>query len=163
VIESFRSEADLIERAKAIAASLLAARRFPLLFGLRGDLGTGKSTWARAMLRGLGHTGRVPSPTYTLLEHYELPPVHVIHLDLYRLAAEEEIENLGIRDWLSNPSAWMLIEWPERAPRLQQRCDLLLDFAFLNETGRNVTFTGTTAAGIAAVRTFHEHNSDNEG
>ena len=119
--------------------------------GLRGDLGTGKTTWVRALLRGLGYTGRVPSPTYTLLEHYAVGDRDVLHLDLYRLGSEDELENLGIRDWLGRPRAWLLVEWPERAPRLAAGCDLLLDFAFAPQLGRNVTFTPQTTAGVAAL------------
>jgi tRNA threonylcarbamoyladenosine biosynthesis protein TsaE len=134
----------------------LIARRWhaaagALTVGLRGDLGTGKTTWVRALLRGLGYTGRVPSPTYTLLEHYAVGDRDVLHLDLYRLGSEDELENLGIRDWLGRPRAWLLVEWPERAPRLAAGCDLLLDFAFAPQLGRNVTFTPQTTAGVAAL------------
>ena len=160
LIVHFRSEADLIDFARGIAQRWRAARRYPLLIGLRGDLGSGKTTWVRAMLRGLGHAARVPSPTYTLLEHYALAPLHIIHLDLYRLAGEEELENLGVRDWLAQPDTWMLVEWPERAPRLEQRCDLLLDFKFLDPAGRSVTFAASTEAGIAALHDSPELNSN---
>jgi tRNA threonylcarbamoyladenosine biosynthesis protein TsaE len=80
---------------------------------LRGDLGAGKTTLVRGLLRALGHRGPVRSPTYTLIEPYEDldPPVH--HLDLYRLGDPEELDYLGLRDLVGGESL-LLIEWPER-------------------------------------------------
>jgi tRNA threonylcarbamoyladenosine biosynthesis protein TsaE len=134
------------------ARSLRGVSGRPLVVGLSGDLGSGKTTWARAMLRGLGYTGRVPSPTYTLLEHYALGGLDIVHLDLYRLASDAELENLGLRDWLSSPATWLLVEWPERAPRLAAQCDLTLKFAERAEGGRAITFETGTAAGIEALQ-----------
>ncbi len=147
---NFRSEAQLADAAGRLAQRWRAAAD-TLTIALRGDLGTGKTTWARALLRGLGYTGRVPSPTYTLLEQYRVAELEVVHLDLYRLAGEEELEQLGIRDWLARPGTWLLVEWPERAPRLLAGCDLVLDFAFEGPTGRRVTFAAPTPAGTAAL------------
>lgn len=150
LIGRFQTESQLADFAGA------AARRWIVLgclrIGLRGDLGTGKTTFARALLRGLGYAGRVPSPTYTLLEEYEVGDHRIVHLDLYRLASEEELENLGIRDWLARPRTWLLFEWPERAPRLTAAADLLLDFAFAAPAGREVSVTAQTPVGIEARR-----------
>jgi len=85
----------------------------PLTVYLQGDLGTGKTTLVRGILRGLGHTGPVRSPTYTLLEPYELQDMHLYHLDLYRLGDPEELEYLGLRDLLDAESV-LFVEWPER-------------------------------------------------
>jgi tRNA threonylcarbamoyladenosine biosynthesis protein TsaE len=101
----------------------------PLIVGLSGPLGVGKTTFVRGLLRGLGFTGRVPSPTYTLLEHYEIGALTVVHLDLYRLAEARELEYLGLRDWLALPFVWVLVEWPERGGRLAEGLDLRLAFA----------------------------------
>ena len=92
---------------------------------LLGDLGTGKTTLARGFLRACGVHGIVRSPTYTLLEVYATPGLSVLHLDLYRLSDPAELENLGLREWARNGSAW-LIEWPQRGAGRLPPADLLL-------------------------------------
>ncbi|WP_370520558.1 tRNA (adenosine(37)-N6)-threonylcarbamoyltransferase complex ATPase subunit type 1 TsaE [Thioalkalivibrio sp. XN279] len=87
-----------------------ACRQAPLVVHLEGPLGAGKTTLVRGLLRGLGHTGRVRSPTFTLLEPYELPRCEVAHLDLYRLADPAELDYLGLPDML-HPGALVLVEW----------------------------------------------------
>ena len=149
--KNFRSEAELIDSAGQFAKRLRSAGCRPLVIGLAGTLGSGKTTWARAMLRGLGFRGRVPSPTYTLLEQYEVGDLTLVHLDLYRLSGEAELENLGLRDWLADPNTWVVLEWPERAPELARRCDLVLEFADTGDNARQVTLRGTSRAGIEAL------------
>jgi len=149
--KSFRSEAELIDFAGQFARRLRSAGCRPLVIGLAGALGSGKTTWVRAMLRGLGLTGRVPSPTYTLLEEYELGDLRLVHLDLYRLTGDADLENLGLRDWLADPDTWVVFEWPERAPALARRCDLSLDFADAGDNARRVRLRGTSRAGIEAL------------
>jgi len=148
----FRSEAELVDFAGNAAARLRVAKRWPLIVGLRGELGAGKTTWVRALLRGLGYAARVPSPTYTLLEHYALAELAVVHLDLYRLGSEVELENLGFRDWLAAQATWVLVEWPERAPGLAARADLMLQLDDLGGSERRLTAQALTAAGIRALQ-----------
>jgi tRNA threonylcarbamoyladenosine biosynthesis protein TsaE len=146
------SEQAFAERAAAFARALRSARAWPLVIGLRGDLGSGKTTWVRAMLRGLGYTGRVPSPTYTLLEQYACDGLSVVHLDLYRLRGGDELENLGLRDWLEESCRWIAVEWPERAPQLAERCDLMLELAIPAPGRRRLTVTAASRAGTEALR-----------
>jgi len=148
----FRSEADLVEFASSTARRWSASGRYPLMIGLSGDLGAGKTTLARALLRGLGYTARVPSPTYTLLEHYRVGALSVVHLDLYRLSGEAELENLGLRDWLEQPATWLLIEWPERAPVLAARCDLVLAIEERGTDARRVSMRARTPSGSGALQ-----------
>lgn len=156
------SEPKFNELAAEFARTLAAARSWPLVIGLRGDLGSGKTTWVRAMLRGLGYQGRVPSPTYTLLEQYTCGELSVVHLDLYRLRSGEELENLGLRDWLAEPQLWIAVEWPERAPELAERCDLTLEFAIPASGGRRVTVIGRTGLGIEALKSVRQEAFNNE-
>jgi len=122
----FDSEAALVGAAGHAALAWRAAGVAPLVVGLSGDLGVGKTTFVRAMLAALGHTGRVPSPTYTLLEHYSLGDLNVVHLDLYRLKEPRELEYLGVRDWLAQPDVWVVAEWPERSDALVGALDLAI-------------------------------------
>jgi len=153
----FSSEAELIDFAGRAAVLLRDRKRWPLVVGLRGELGAGKTTWVRALLRGLGYTGRVPSPTYTLLEHYPVGGLTVVHLDLYRLSSEDELENLGLRDWLASAATWVLVEWPDRAPSLAARADLLLLLEDRGGSARKLTTRATTAAGIHALDESRKH------
>ena len=102
------------------------ARELAILY-LTGDLGAGKTTFARGFLRGLGETDAVRSPTFTLLELHELPGLTVLHVDLYRLRDASELEGLGLRDW-ARPGCLWLIEWPERAGSRLPPPDLILTF-----------------------------------
>jgi tRNA threonylcarbamoyladenosine biosynthesis protein TsaE len=94
---------------------------------LRGELGSGKSTFARGVLRALGVQGPIKSPSYTLLETYELPSVTAVHLDLYRLLDPEELEHLGLADF-HRPGFLWLVEWPERGAGRLPEADLQLQF-----------------------------------
>lgn len=106
------ADAAATERLGQGLAKGFAAHR-GLVINLHGDLGAGKTTLARGLLRALGVSGAIRSPTFTLLEPYQIGERSLIHLDLYRLNHAREIENLGLRDYPPGQT-WWLVEWPER-------------------------------------------------
>ncbi len=115
----------------------LAPRLAPTdLVFVAGDLGAGKTTLVRGILRGLGHDGPVPSPTFTLLEPYRIGGVDVIHADLYRLKDPGELEMLGMRDYLG--TCLCLVEWPERAGGWLPAPDWRIDLSGSGEAGRTL-------------------------
>jgi len=116
---------------------------------LYGELGAGKTTLTRGLLRGLGHHGRVKSPTYTLVESYPLPTLTVHHFDLYRMADPLEWEDAGFRDYFS-PETLCLIEWPDKAAGLAPAADIELTLAIIDE-GRHFTIHALTEQGRACL------------
>jgi tRNA threonylcarbamoyladenosine biosynthesis protein TsaE len=114
---------------------------------LEGDLGAGKSTLARALIHSMGHEGAVPSPTYTLVEPYQLDGQLIYHVDLYRVSDEEELHFLG---WNELENGFRLVEWPDRAPGLAADADLGIFLEYRGD-GRDVRLDGLSARGRAVV------------
>lgn len=151
---TYETEDALRNGAAGAAVSWRDCGVSPLIVGLKGDLGVGKTSWVRAMLGGLGFEGRVPSPTFTLLEHYEIDSLTVVHLDLYRLAEARELEFLGLRDWLALPRVWLLAEWPERGGAFVNSLDLELAFEVTPDDRRTLVPRALTEPGRRAVEAW---------
>ncbi len=136
---------DTIAAGADLARRLCAAGMDQLTLFLIGDLGTGKTTLARGFLRALGQTGRVPSPTYTLIEPYELDRLTVYHIDLYRLADPRDADDLGLSE-LPGPGVVMLVEWPERAGERLPQADVSVTLTLAGR-GRKMELRAATAVG----------------
>jgi len=148
---------------EALASKLLAvlpANTAGWTLLLEGELGAGKSTFARALITAMGHLGAVPSPTYTLVEPYQLADRRVYHVDLYRISSEEELRYLG---WSELEDGLRLVEWPDRAPGLASAADLRLSLSY-EESGRDAEFKGLNKRGEVVVKrletTISGHHKD---
>lgn len=146
---------DLPDEAATLALGARLARALEpgLSIWLRGDLGAGKTTLSRGMLRELGFAGRVKSPTYTLVELYSLPRFNLYHFDLYRFADHNEWDDAGFREYFG-PQGVCLVEWPEKGGSGLPEPDMAVELDFLEDDGgdgRRVRITGFTEAGKACV------------
>ncbi|MDO3720429.1 tRNA (adenosine(37)-N6)-threonylcarbamoyltransferase complex ATPase subunit type 1 TsaE [Marinobacter sp. chi1] len=139
-----QNEAETEALGQEVARHVIASERGLTLF-LDGDLGMGKTTMSRGIMRGLGHKGAVKSPTYTLVEPYEDLTVPAYHFDLYRLGDPEELEYMGIRDYFSGGNV-CLIEWPERGEGLLPEPDIEIHFEREGD-GRSVVLRAGTEDG----------------
>jgi len=134
-----------------LGARLAGALAPGLAIWLRGDLGAGKTTLTRGLLRELGFTGRVKSPTYTLVELYSFPRFNLYHFDLYRFADPDEWEDAGFREYF-NPGSVCLVEWPDKGGGLLPAPDVVVGLDFCEGTdGRSVRIEGYTEAGTACI------------
>lgn len=141
---------------QALAAALAAqpAIRHACI-ELHGELGAGKTTLVRHLLRALGVQGRIKSPTYAVVEPYEVPGLNIWHFDFYRFSDPREWEDAGFRDIFASPGL-KLAEWPEKAAGLLPPADLALTLRVQDDESRHVTLTARTAAGAALLRGLRE-------
>ncbi len=139
------------ERLGALLARCLPEGR--LVAYLEGDLGAGKTTTARALLRALGVAGGVRSPTYTLVERYDTAVGEVVHLDLYRIADPEELHYLALDELAERARLW-LVEWPQRGQGVLLPPDLVLRLC-VDGAGRTARLQPFSAPGEAWVAAVH--------
>ncbi|MCW8830617.1 MAG: tRNA (adenosine(37)-N6)-threonylcarbamoyltransferase complex ATPase subunit type 1 TsaE [Gammaproteobacteria bacterium] len=140
------SEAEL----EAFAARMAQLSNLDLVIFLQGDLGAGKTTFARGFLHGCGYQGLVKSPTYTLVEPYSLEnEKKAYHFDLYRLSHGEELEFAGVRDYFDGRSV-SLIEWPEKAEGYLPEPDIICQLGYQGQ-GRDIRVSALTEKGDDVV------------
>ena len=146
----FRIDSD--QQMQQLGAQLAQASGGQGRIYLDGDLGTGKTTLVRGLIRALGHDGAVKSPTFTLIEPYQVGEKNIYHFDLYRLSDPEELEYMGLRDYFV-PDSLCLVEWPEKGGRMLPDPDLWLK---LNHDGisRDVTVSASTETGKRMLETL---------
>ena len=123
---------------------------------LNGPLGAGKTTLSRGIIQGLGHKGKVKSPTYTLVEEYRLQDKNIYHFDLYRLNDPEELEFMGIRDYFTENSI-CLIEWAEKGQGLLAEPDLLVNIDYA-DNARNIQLIAKSKLGNNIIKHLHLNN-----
>ena len=142
----------------ALGRQLAALISAPLTIYLTGELGDGKTTFSRGLIQALGHQGAVKSPTYTLVEPYELEGIEVSHFDLYRLSDPEELEFMGIRDYF-NERSLCIIEWPDRGMGCLPAADIHLHIKYAN-TGREVSLQAGSDKGKVLLRKITNNGKD---
>ncbi len=139
---------------EAFGASLAGLIDKGALITLSGNLGAGKTTLTRGFMHALGHKGAVKSPTYTLVEPYELDGRQIMHFDLYRLSDPEELEYLGFRDYLDG-SALCLIEWPEKGKNFLPEPDLAITLDVV-KGGRQISWKSFSDEGAKLQQKLSE-------
>lgn len=148
----FRVEEDTGLFAKSLAAQPALRDAY---IELQGDLGAGKTTLVRHILRSLGVAGRIKSPTYAVVEPYEIPGLSIWHFDFYRFSEPREWEDAGFRDIFASPGL-KLAEWPEKAKGLLPTADLAIALLVQPDESRLVTLTANTAIGQALITSLDQ-------
>lgn len=143
--EFLADEAATVAAGKRLGLAVAPHLSTGITVFLDGVLGAGKTTFCRGVLQAFGHCGPVKSPTYTLVEPYEMPPATVYHFDLYRLGAPDELEFMGIRDYFQAGSL-CIVEWPSRGEGILPEADLLVKLA-PEKGGRRLTIAAATPLG----------------
>lgn len=128
-----------------------------LIIFLKGDLGAGKTTLARGILRGLGYEGKVKSPTYNLVELYKISRLYFYHFDFYRFTDPIEWEEAGFREYF-NENSICLVEWPEKAEKLLPIADIQISFTII-ETGRKIEIQAGTEVGRQCLKDWQVKRS----
>lgn len=144
----WHGEEDTAAFAQRLAAQPLLANAFVTL---HGDLGAGKTTLVRHLLRALGVQGRIKSPTYAVVEPHEAPGLSIWHFDFYRFDDPREWEDAGFRDIFANPGL-KVAEWPEKAAALTPLADLAIHIEATDDTERKVTLHAPTATGRSLLQ-----------
>ena len=152
IVKSLRWPDETATQLFATALALEPALRDAFI-ELQGDLGAGKTTLVRYLLRALGVQGRIKSPTYAVVEPYELPELNlnVWHFDFYRFSDPREWEDAGLRDLFASPGL-KLAEWPEKAAGFIPRADLVIRLETLDDESRQVILTAQTDVGVALLQ-----------
>ncbi|MEK0412422.1 MAG: ATPase with strong affinity [Pseudomonadota bacterium] len=119
---------------------------------LKGELGAGKTTFVRGLLRGLSYQDKVKSPTYTLVEPYSFDKFTIYHFDLYRFKDEIEWDDAGFREYFNNSSI-CLVEWPEKAGHILPDPDILIELSHASH-GRHLHLIGYTSIGVECLKTI---------
>ena len=145
---TWRGEDDTGAFARRLAAQPALANAF---ITLHGDLGAGKTTLVRHLLRALGVHGRIKSPTYAVVEPHEAPGISIWHFDFYRFDDPREWEDAGFRDIFANPGL-KVAEWPEKAAALTPLADLAIHIEATDDTERKVTLHAPTATGRSLLQ-----------
>lgn len=151
-MNALRTESRTEQATEAYGAKMAAGLKGGEVIFLDGDLGAGKTTFVRGVLRALGHAGAVKSPTYTLVEPYSFPSFSVYHFDLYRLKDPEELEFVGLRDYLSGNGV-CIFEWPARGQGRLPSPDLSIAIS-AGADARHLDWTAHTESGKRLLRTL---------
>ncbi|MDT7521448.1 tRNA (adenosine(37)-N6)-threonylcarbamoyltransferase complex ATPase subunit type 1 TsaE [Rhodoferax sp. TBRC 17198] len=148
MVLEWADEADTVAFAQQWVRAPSLANAF---IALHGDLGAGKTTLVRHLLQALGVTGRIKSPTYAVVEPYELPELNIWHFDFYRFNDPREWEEAGFRDIFASPGL-KLAEWPNKAASMLPVADVTLHLHTLDDSRREVRLTAGTPAGLLLIQ-----------